>query len=250
MARRINAQPITALALITAQGRVLAAVQNAPTRNLAALLAQFARLPRDERVSYVVSEKVRYLYQLLQDVFVVVVTTTASNVLADQDVLQAVVRVLTARFGGVCEEVVEDNVFEATDVLTEFCNYDGSCEVLTEGEVDACLAMESHEEELFLEELKRKKEEAKEVARQKAAELEAERRRREEEERLRARELEHEEKMAELDRLREEQIVRMREQEQEEEERRRAQRKKQPATARPRGLVLGQRRVIADDPFA
>ena len=42
-----------------------------------------------------------------------VVTTPASNVFADRDVLQAVVRVLTARFGGISDDAVEGNVFEA-----------------------------------------------------------------------------------------------------------------------------------------
>ena len=96
----------------------------------------------------------------------VVVATTAGNIIADRDDLPFIVHVRTARFGGVSEEVVEDNVFEATDVLTEFCNCDGSCEVLTDGEVDACLAMKSSSWRSSS-----GRSEVKDVARQSAAEL-------------------------------------------------------------------------------
>ena len=144
-------------------------MNDATTRNLAALLAQFAHLQRDERVSYVFSADVRYRYQLLQDVFVVVVTTTASNVFADRDVIQAVVCIPSERFGCISDDVVDDNVFDATDVLTDFCN-DGSSDVLTEGEKDAFLVTESREE-FFLDDLGRK-DDVNDVARPRAVELE------------------------------------------------------------------------------
>ena len=87
-----------------------------------------------------------------------VVTTTASNVFADRDVIQAVVCIPTARFGCISDDVAEDNVFDATNDLTKFCN-DRSSDVLTDGEKDAFLATESREDELFLDELGRNKEE-------------------------------------------------------------------------------------------
>ena len=113
------------------------------------------RPPPSMRRAYLVRvrEKVSCLYQLLQSVFVDVVTTTVTNVLADQGLLQEVVCVLTARFGGVSEDVVVD-IFEETDVLAEFCNFDRSSDVLTKGEEDACLVIESGEG-VSLEELKR-----------------------------------------------------------------------------------------------
>ena len=118
------------------------------------------RRPLPPRRAHLVlaNDKVRCRNHLLKDVFVIVVMATASNVLADYDDLRNVVRIPTARFDRISEEAVDGDVFEAMEVLTEFCKYDGSSEALNEGDVDTCLVMESRGEELLLDELKQKKE--------------------------------------------------------------------------------------------
>jgi hypothetical protein len=59
------------------------------------LLAAFSRLVGTEKEhTFVESESVRYLYQALEDIFVIVITNKASNILEDLDTLHMFSRVV------------------------------------------------------------------------------------------------------------------------------------------------------------
>ena len=122
----------------------------------------------DERVYHIDAENVRCIYKLLREVFCRRHDDHEQRH-REPELLHPVVRDLMVRFSDVHDDVVEDNVFEATGVIMKFYN-DGSSDILTEDKVDSFLVMESRKEELFPEGLRRKNE-ANDVARHMAGEV-------------------------------------------------------------------------------
>ena len=239
---------IYSIAITTRTGNVLASIQNHKLKNYQSIVQQFGRLEKDPQLTYVQSEKIKYVYQSVDDIYVVLITSLNSNIIDDISLLTNIVQVLTQELDGLSESKVCSNTFTTISVIQEFCNFDGTCEKVSGVEIEQNLAMQSQEEELYLMELEQKRKDAQKLAEQKAAELLAEKKLKEKLEKEKNKDKakkEIEEKYAEIQRLQEEQMIRM----QEEEEQRRKmemQKKKEMSMQRPKkgGITLGKQKQM------
>ncbi|EDR29994.1 coatomer subunit delta-1, putative [Entamoeba dispar SAW760] len=198
------------------------------------------------QVTFIQLEKIKYIYQPVDDIYVVLITSINSNIVEDTQILQCIVSVLSQRLDGITEAKICSDVFVITDIISEFCNFDGTCEKLTSSDVEQNLAMQSQEEELYFLELKQKKNDAKKLAQQKASELSAEKKSREKMEKQKGKEQRAiDEKYQEIQRIQQEEMIKM----QEEEERRRIEKEKKKETIKMKkgGITLGKQKKILFD---
>ncbi|ELP90145.1 hypothetical protein EIN_405990 [Entamoeba invadens IP1] len=235
---------IYSVAIISRGGVVLTSIQNSPLRHFESTVSQFSHLDKDPKVTYILSEKVKYVYRAVEDVYIILITSLNSNIISDLSVLQSIIAVLSQRLDGISESKICSSVFETTSIITEFCNFDGTCETLTPSDIELNLAMQSVDEENYLQELKQKKEEAKKLADQRAAELQAEKKLKEKMEKEKEKEQKvAEEKLLEIQRLQEEQNAKIIE---EEEAQKRAEKhRRSEVKTRRGGITLGKAKTVA-----
>lgn len=141
------------------------------------LFANFGKLVSDEAQHTVVeADDVRYVYEPLEDLFVVLISDLNSNILQDIGTLRLASQCVAAKLhsGLTGEKDVSDNAFEIIAAFDEIIN-SGYSENLTLSQVETFLEMESHEEKIQ-EIIERNKElEAADMRKQKARELEQQR---------------------------------------------------------------------------
>ncbi|ANZ73877.1 BA75_01518T0 [Komagataella pastoris] len=117
---------------------------------ITSLLAEFPSL-LSENSKYqhtsIEYEGVRFIYQPLENVYVVLITNRQSNVLQDIDTLHILSQSLSALLRSVEEKEVLDNCFEIISAFDEVINL-GYKENLSLNQVRAFLEMDSHEEKI------------------------------------------------------------------------------------------------------
>jgi len=115
-------------------------------------------------------EFVRYVYQPLEEFYVVLITNKHSNIIEDIDTLHLFAQSITSIVGTVDEREIFDNCFEIINAFDEIVNL-GYKENLTLSQIVTFLEMESHEEKIQ-EIIERNKElEAAEERKRKATEI-------------------------------------------------------------------------------
>ncbi|QEL63440.1 hypothetical protein CJJ09_005642 [Candidozyma auris] len=114
---------------------------------ITALLANFPGLlsKAGSQSTTVEDESVRYVYQPLEEFYVVVLTNKQSNILQDIDTLHLFVSVVSNIVRSVDEREVLDNAFEILSAFDEIAPM-GYKEKLTLSQVQTYLEMDSHEE--------------------------------------------------------------------------------------------------------
>ncbi|VEU21262.1 DEKNAAC102166 [Brettanomyces naardenensis] len=137
------------------------------------LLANFPTLLSDSTQTQhtsVEDEYVRYVYQPLEEFYVVLITNKHSNILQDIDTLHLFAQTITSILRTVDEREIFDNCFEIVSAFDEIVNL-GYKENLSLSQVVTFLEMESHEEKIQ-EIIERNKElEAAEERKRKATEI-------------------------------------------------------------------------------
>lgn len=136
------------------------------------LLANFPSLlsSSGSQNTTVETDSVRYVYQPLEEYYVVVLTNKQSNILQDIDTLHLFVLVVSNMLHSVDEREIFTNAFEILSAFDEIVNL-GYCEKLTMSQVQSFLEMDSHEEKIQ-EIIERNKEmEATEERRRRAKEI-------------------------------------------------------------------------------
>ncbi|QPG75774.1 hypothetical protein FOA43_003135 [Brettanomyces nanus] len=137
------------------------------------LLANFPTLLSDSTQTQhtsVEDEFVRYVYQPLEEFYVVLMTNKHSNILQDIDTLHLFAQTITSILPSVDEREIFDNCFEIANAFDEIVNL-GYKENLSLSQVLTFLEMESHEEKIQ-EIIERNKElEAAEERKRKATEI-------------------------------------------------------------------------------
>lgn len=100
--------------------------------------------------TYVETEAVRYIYQPLDDLYLVLVTTKHSNILQDIDTLALFARTVVEYVRGVAvrESEVLRNAYELLVAFDEIVGVEGLREGVTVAAVRAVTEMDSHEERL------------------------------------------------------------------------------------------------------
>lgn len=138
-----------------------------------ALLSNFPALLSDSTQSQhtaVEDEYVRYMYQPLEEFYVVLITNKHSNILQDIDTLHLFAQSITSILRTVDEKEIYENCFELLSAFDEIICL-GYKENLTSSQVINFLEMDSHEERIQ-EIIERNKElEAAEASKKKAVEL-------------------------------------------------------------------------------
>ncbi|KAJ3022201.1 UNVERIFIED_CONTAM: Coatomer subunit delta [Siphonaria sp. JEL0065] len=171
---------VLAASVCTKAGKPLVARHfvDMPRARIEGLLASFPKLiGSSDQHTFVETDAVRYVYQPLEDLYLVLITNKQSNILQDIDSLHLFSRIVSETCRSkVDEREVSRNAFELINVFDEVVSVGGYKESVNLGHVRTIVEMESHEERIQ-EEIERNKErEAKEELARKAKLMDAQRR--------------------------------------------------------------------------
>ncbi|KAA8499776.1 Coatomer subunit delta [Porphyridium purpureum] len=168
---------VLAAAVTTKAGKLLVSRQyvNFSRVRIEGLLTAFPKLiDSEQQHTYVETDAVRYVYQPVESLYVLMITTKASNILEDLETLRLLGKILpeySPRYGVVDEITVLEAAFEIICSFDEVVNWGGSRESVGLSQIATFTEMYSHEERLakMIEESKML--EAKEEAKRKAASI-------------------------------------------------------------------------------
>ncbi|TDL26355.1 hypothetical protein BD410DRAFT_783390 [Rickenella mellea] len=140
------------------------------------LLASFPKLiPIGTQHTSVETSEVRYVYQPLEDLYILLITNKASNILQDIDTLHLFARVVSDMCRSAEEREILKNAFELLGAFDEIVSL-GYREQINLMQVRSVLEMESHEEKIQDIIARNKEAEAKEELKRRAKQLEMQRR--------------------------------------------------------------------------
>ncbi|KAF9540127.1 hypothetical protein CPC08DRAFT_738802 [Agrocybe pediades] len=140
------------------------------------LLASFPKLiPTNTQHTSVETDEVRYVYQPLEDLYILLITNKASNILQDIDTLHLFARVVSDMCRSADEREILKNAFELLGAFDEIVSM-GYREQVNLMQVRSVLEMESHEEKIQEIIARNKEAEAKEELKRRAKQLEMQRR--------------------------------------------------------------------------
>lgn len=140
------------------------------------LLASFPKLiPTNTQHTSVETADVRYVYQPLEDLYILLITNKASNILQDIDTLHLFARVVSDMCRSADEREIQKNAFELLGAFDEVVSM-GYREQVNLMQVRSILEMESHEEKIQEIIARNKEAEAKEELKRRAKQLEMQRR--------------------------------------------------------------------------
>mmetsp|Transcript_12055 Transcript_12055/g.28240 ORF Transcript_12055/g.28240 Transcript_12055/m.28240 type:complete len:518 (+) Transcript_12055:397-1950(+) len=143
------------------------------------LLAAFPKLMgtgNSSQHTFIETESVRYVYQPIENLFLLLITNKASNIVEDLETLRLLSKLVPDIAGGITEDRIEAKMFELVFAFDEVLTYGGHRENITLAQIQTNLSMESHEEKLFKMIQQSKETQAKEEADRKAKNFMAEKR--------------------------------------------------------------------------
>lgn len=137
------------------------------------LLAAFPKLmgTGNKQHTFIETDTVRYVYQPIESLFLLLVTNKASNIVQDLETLRMLSKVVPDVAGGVTEEKVNSKAFELVFAFDEVITTGGHKENITLQQIKTNMEMDSHEERLHNMIQDSKREAAKEEAGRRAKEL-------------------------------------------------------------------------------
>lgn len=143
------------------------------------LLAAFPKLmTADEQHTFVETENVRYVYQPMESLYMVLITTKNSNILEDLETLRLFAKVVPEYCKVMNEAEVAASAFELISAFDEVIAL-GYRENVTLAQIRTFTEMDSHEENIYKMVQKNKEREAKEHMKRKAKELQLQKKERE-----------------------------------------------------------------------
>ncbi|EER06158.1 coatomer delta subunit, putative [Perkinsus marinus ATCC 50983] len=144
-----------------------------PRLRIEGLLGAFMKLVENQKSdhTYIETENIRYVYQPIEQLYLVLITTKQSNILEDLDTLKLFTNVVQEVVKtSVTEDAVLDNIFDLVFAFDEVVSF-GYREAVTLSQIKTYTEMDSHEERLAQMIEQSKMNEAKEVAKKKQLEL-------------------------------------------------------------------------------
>lgn len=120
--------------------------------------------------TYVETESVRYVYQPIENLYMLLVTNMQSNILEDLDTLRFLSKVVHKYCTSLDEEDICKNAFKLIFAFNEVISL-GHKENVTIADVEQYCEMESEEERLHKLEQQRKMNETRELMKRKASEI-------------------------------------------------------------------------------
>lgn len=169
---------VLAASICTKGGKAVLSRQFHPmTRTrIESLLASFPKLiPTNSQHTSVETSEVRYVYQPLEDLYILLITNKASNILQDIDTLHLFARVVADMCRTPDEREIHRVAFELLSAFDEIVSL-GYREQVSLIQVRSILEMESHEEKIQEIIARNKEAEAKEELKRRARQLEMQRR--------------------------------------------------------------------------
>lgn len=142
---------VLSAAVLTKGGRTLFARQFVEMNRLRieGLLAAFPKLVGgNKQHTFIETDSVRYVYQPLEGLVLLLITNKASNIVEDLDTLRLLSKVVPEFAGGTSEEKVADKAFELVFAFDEVITPGGYREYIDLRTVRQNLEMDSHEEKL------------------------------------------------------------------------------------------------------
>lgn len=140
------------------------------------LLASFPKLiPTGTQHTSVETTDVRYVYQPLEELYILLITNKASNILQDIETLHLFARVVSDMCRSAEQREIQKNAFELLGAFDEIVSL-GYREAVNLMQVRSVLEMESHEEKIQDIIARNKEAEAKEELKRRAKQLEMQRR--------------------------------------------------------------------------
>ncbi|XP_019851522.1 PREDICTED: coatomer subunit delta-like isoform X1 [Amphimedon queenslandica] len=164
---------LLAAAICTKQGKALISRQFVEmTRSrIEGLLASFPKLMNSgHQHTFVETESVRYVYQPLEQLYMLLITTTTSNILEDLETLRLFSRVIPEYCQSLDERDVTENSFDLIFAFDEIVAL-GYRESVNLAQIRTFTEMDSHEERVFEAMRKTQEREAKEEMKRRAKEL-------------------------------------------------------------------------------
>ncbi|KAG8909296.1 coatomer subunit delta, partial [Tulasnella sp. 408] len=147
-----------------------------PKSRIESLLTSFPKLiPAGSQHTSVETSDVRYVYQPLEDLYILIITNKASNILQDIDTLHLFARVTSDMCRSADEKEIHRNAFELLGAFDEIVSL-GYREQVNLMQIRSVLEMESHEEKIQEIIARNKEAEAKEELKRRAKQLEMQRR--------------------------------------------------------------------------
>lgn len=139
------------------------------------LLAAFPKLMvTGKQHTFVETDSVRYVYQPLEKLYMLLITTKASNILEDLETLRLFSKVTPEYCRTLDEKEILDNAFELIFAFDEIIAL-GYRESVNLSQIKTFVEMDSHEEKLFQAVRQTQEREAKQKMREKAKELQMQR---------------------------------------------------------------------------
>ncbi|KAF7721910.1 hypothetical protein EC973_003949 [Apophysomyces ossiformis] len=168
---------VLAAAIVTKSGKAVLSRQfrEMQRSRIEGLLASFPKLTSTgQQHTTVETEHVRYVYQPLEELFMVLITNRQSNILQDIESLHLFARVVTDICGSCDEREILQNSFEVLCAFDEIIS-EGYRENVNLGQIKSIIEMESHEERIQEIIAKNKEQEAKEELKRRAKQFEMQR---------------------------------------------------------------------------
>jgi len=166
---------LLAAAICTKNGKALVSRQfvEMSRSRIEGLLAAFPKLMNSEQQhTFVETESVRYVYQSLDKLFMLLITTKHSNILEDLETLRLFSRVVPEYCKVLEEEDILENSFQLIFAFDEIVAL-GYRENVNLAQIRTFIEMDSHEERVINAVRKTQELEAKEQSKRKAKELQA-----------------------------------------------------------------------------
>ena len=143
---------ILSAAVTTKTGRALLSRQFVDMNRLRVegLLAAFPKLQGtgNKQHTFVETDSVRYVYQPVESIFLLLITNKASNIVEDLETLRLLSKVVPEIAGGTSEDKVSDHAFELVFAFDEVITTGGYRETIDMRTIRQNLDMDSHEEKL------------------------------------------------------------------------------------------------------
>lgn len=169
---------VLASGVVTKSGKALVSRQfvDMSRVRIEGLLAAFPKLVSAEtQHTYVETDTVRYLYQPMESMYLVLVTNKSSNILEDLETLRLLGKVITEFVLPLEEDYVAAAAFDLIFAFDEVVTLGGHKENVTSIQVRQNIEMESHEEKLHKMIIQSKINETKDLMKKKAMEIERQR---------------------------------------------------------------------------
>jgi len=143
---------VLSASVVTKSGRVIVARQFVEMNRLRieGLLAAFPKLvgSGNKQHTFIETDTVRYVWQPVEQIFLVLITNKASNIVEDLDTLRLLSKLVPEIAGGHTEEKLADKCFELVFAFDEVITPGGYREYIDLRQIRQNLEMDSHEEKL------------------------------------------------------------------------------------------------------